>query len=92
MLIIQTIRQFDNLFIPLSFHWSGRYIKPQTVQKLCIHDCYTRLFCKTMSLGSGREIASHPFRNSAPESVIMRPKLKSINIYAYFQWKTLGCS
>ena len=92
MLIIQSIRQFDNPFIPLSFHWNGRYIKPQTVQNLCIHDCYIRLFCKTMSLGSGGEITSHPFRNSAPESGIIRPKLKSINLCEYFQWKIKGRS
>jgi hypothetical protein len=78
MLIIVSIRQFDNPFIPLSFHWSGRYIKPQTVKNLCIHDCYTRVFCKNLSLGSGGEIASHPFRNPDPESGIMRLKLKFI--------------
>jgi hypothetical protein len=92
MLIIQSIRQFDNPFIPLSFHWSGRYIKPQTVQNLCIHDCYTRRFCKTLSLGSGGEIALHPFRNPDPESGIMRPKLKSIHLCEYFQWKIQGRS
>jgi hypothetical protein len=33
-LIIQSIRQFDNPFIPPFFHWSGRYIYPQLVETL----------------------------------------------------------
>jgi hypothetical protein len=33
-LIIQSIRQFENPFIPLFFHWSGRYIYPQLVETL----------------------------------------------------------
>jgi hypothetical protein len=45
ILIIQSIRQFDNPFIPLFFHWSGRYIKPRSVETLSIHDCYTCWFC-----------------------------------------------
>jgi len=45
ILLIQSIRQFDNPFIPLFFHWSGRVIKSQSVETLSIHDCYTRWFC-----------------------------------------------
>jgi len=41
ILVIQPIRQFDNAFIPLFFHWNGRVIKPQSVETLRIHDCYT---------------------------------------------------
>jgi len=40
--------------------------------------------------GSGGEIASHPFRNSASESGIKRQKLKFNNLYTYFQWKIRG--
>jgi len=39
ILVIQSIRQFDNPFIPLFFHWSGRVIKSQSVETLSIHDC-----------------------------------------------------
>jgi hypothetical protein len=90
--IIQSIRQFENPFIPLSFHWSGRYIKTQSVQKLFIHDCYILLFCTTISLDSGGEIASYLFHNSASASGNKRQKLKFNNLYAYFQWKIQGCS
>ena len=49
ILILQSIRQFDNPFIPLFFHWSGLYIKPQSVETLSIHDCYTWWFCNIPS-------------------------------------------
>jgi hypothetical protein len=39
-MIIYSIRQIDNAFIPLSFHWKERYIKFQLVSALIIHDCY----------------------------------------------------
>ena len=93
MLIIQSIRQFDNPFIPLSFHWSGRYIKPQTVQKLCIHDCYTRLFCNTPCPWVLEGKLHHIL--SAIQILNLALCVRNLNpsiICAYFQWKTRGCS
>ena len=40
IMIIYSIRQIDNAFIPLSFHWNERHIKFQLVSALIIHDCY----------------------------------------------------
>jgi hypothetical protein len=66
ILIIHSIRQFQNPFIPLSFHWSGQHINSQIVQKRIIHDCYTHLSLPEPVLDSGGEIASHPFHNQDP--------------------------
>jgi hypothetical protein len=62
ILIIQPIRQFDNPFIPLFFHWSKRLIKPQSVETLRIHDCYTCWFCNTpiMWIWTGNYTISFP--------------------------------
>jgi len=40
IMIIYSIRQIDNAFIPLSFHWNERHNKFQLVSALIIHDCY----------------------------------------------------
>jgi len=75
MMIILSIRQIDNPFIPLSFHWSRLHIKPQTLFTIVISVC----FYYTMSQDSGGEIASHPFQIQDPESGIIRHKFKSKN-------------
>jgi hypothetical protein len=53
-LIIQSIRQFENPFIPLFFHWSGRYIYRHLVETLVFTIVIPIDFFKAnLFLGSG---------------------------------------
>lgn len=42
IMIINSIRQIDNPFIPPSFHWNELHIKFWLAGTLIIHDCYNK--------------------------------------------------
>jgi hypothetical protein len=84
-MIIYSIRRLDNPFIPLFFHWSGRYIKRQLAGTLNIHDCYTMGLCNVTGIGiwTGNYAISYPREIS--EIVHMSPKSKFMNLNAHLQ-------
>jgi len=64
---ILPIRQIDHAFIPLFFHWSGRYIKRQLLQDGFISDFRTENFTGIQLILSGCETLLSPLHAIVPE-------------------------
>ena len=64
---ILPIRQIDHAFIPLFFHWSGRYIKRQLRQDGFISDFTLRIFVGIRLIVSGCETILSPVHTIVPE-------------------------
>ena len=90
IMINYSIRRIDNAFIPLFFHWSGRYIKRQLAGTLIFTIVIQCGFALKPVWGYGQEIIPSPIRETASEIVHMNLKSKFIKLNAYLQWKTPG--
>ena len=91
ILFIQPIRQFDNPFIPLSFHWNGHYLKRRSVNNAHNHNCQIHWFCNNLVLFLD-EKSSHILSTWLFQEVLKQArKLELGNFYAHLQWKTEGC-
>jgi len=84
-MIVYSIRQIDHAFIPLSFHWSGRYKCANWPERSLFTIVIQCSYAIKPVLGYGQEIVTFPIRETVYENVHMSPKSKFMELNSHLQ-------